>query len=556
MITAMIIWAYIFLLFYLYGQAVLTGLKRILRMDSPGAVELPLVLLTGVMTISVFAMIANLFIPLGAVFVFVLFTGALIVAFRKQTLLPVSFPSFHPAIWSMVVLIFLTVLENATHVPSNPDTGLYHAQTIRWFETYRIVPGLGNFQSRFAFNSSWLVLNAALSLAFAGLRSFHLVNGSLFLIVMLFFVDGVKQLEQKKLLISGFIKLLFIPLGFYLVASDVSSAGNDMPISLITWAILILWLERIESPVDMELRDVVIFLLSFFCVTVKLSSVFLLIFPIMLSVENIWKSDWRKVLILGAVGGLVLLPRIIRSAFLSGYLVFPVSQIDLLPVDWKMPGEHISNATADIVGFARLGLNWGSSNNMANLQWVSKWFNRQTLNRQMIYLLVLFSPILILAGRFIFSIQVSQKYLLTYGIALAGSLFWFLSAPAIRFGYGFLIGTCILAVVPMVVSVIDKFDKKLRIIPSLILLSLIAFQAYTLWRSIEPRSLSGRWLLPADYRSSNVETCDIKGGVVYCPREEAQCNYEAFPCMPYPRAVEMRGPTFQDGFRVVSATTP
>jgi hypothetical protein len=325
-----------------------------------------------------------------------------------------------------------------------------------------------------------------------------------------------------------------------------------MPISLMTWVILILWLERLESPLDMELRDIVIFLLPFFCITVKLSSIFLLIFPIMLSVEYIRKGGWRKVLILGTVGGFVLIPWIIRSAFLSGYLIFPVSQIDLLPVDWKMPREQIDKATADIVGIARLGVSWGSSNHMTNLQWVPKWFNRETLNRQMIYLFVLVSPILLLAGQLILSIKVSRKYLLTYGIALVGSLFWFLSAPDIRFGYGFLIGTCLLAVAPMIVAVIEKIDKELRIIPSLILLALIAFQVYTLWRSIEPRSLSGRWLLPADYRSSNVEACNINGGVVYCPREGTLCNYEAFPCMPYPRPVEMRGSTFQDGFRAVS----
>lgn len=34
------------------------------------------------------------------------------------------------------------------------DTGLYHAQAIRWIEEYGVVPGLGNLHSRFAYNSA------------------------------------------------------------------------------------------------------------------------------------------------------------------------------------------------------------------------------------------------------------------------------------------------------------------------------------------------------------------------------------------------------------------
>jgi len=554
-IAALIIWFYIFLLIYLYGLAVLAGLNRILRIDSADAIEFPLILFVGIIAITVLAMIVNLFIPLSVVFVVGLSAGALIIAFRRRALVPVSFPSYHPVIWIILFLMFLTVLENATHYSANPDTGLYHAQTIRWFETYRIVPGLGNLQERYAFNSAWLVLNAAFSLAFLGLRSFHLVNGVLFLVAILYFAEGLHIFDQKKITYSSLLKILFLPLSFYLLGSDISSVGNDMPIALITWVILVLWIEKLESLSLARSKNAVIFLLSVFAITVKLSSLPLLCFVLLIVLEYLLKKDWRQVVILGILGAVILLPWLIRSVILSGYLVFPLAQIDLFSMDWKMSPQRMANTAFDIVDFARFRKTW-TPTGMAIWQWAPEWFRRETLNRRLIYIFVLLSPLVILAGRNKLAFQFSPKYRLTYGIMLAGSLFWFLSAPDIRFGYGFLIGTCLLALAPLMVSAIHRFDKGLNSIPVLMLLLLIIFQSYTLWQSIEPHALLQRWLLPADYRHSNVELCGIKGATIFCRSEGNQCYYEAFPCIPFPRPVEMRGSSFQDGFRFIQDPKP
>jgi hypothetical protein len=112
-----------------------------------------------------------------------------------------------------------------------------------------------------------------------GLRSFRLVNGIVFLIAMLFFAEGVDNMERGKISLAGLAKLLFLPLAIYLLASDVSSVGTDMPVSIITWLIIVMWLEKIESPANSELKNVVIFLLPIFVLAVKLSSLPLWAFP-------------------------------------------------------------------------------------------------------------------------------------------------------------------------------------------------------------------------------------------------------------------------------------
>ena len=254
MLAAVIIWLYIFVVLYLYGFAVIVGLRRILNLNSDEVVEPPITLLLGLMIITFLAMVGHLLIPLGKVFILALSLGALVIAFRMRRSISVSLAKNNIWISVFLLLVFVTILENATHIPLNDDTGLYHVQTIRWFETYRIVPGLGNLQMRYAFNSSWLVLNSAFSFAFLGSRSFHLMNAVMFLSAMYYFAGGLRALFNGQLSISGLLKIFFLPLSFYLLGSETSSLGNDMPVTLMIWLIYLLWLERNESPSDARLK--------------------------------------------------------------------------------------------------------------------------------------------------------------------------------------------------------------------------------------------------------------------------------------------------------------
>jgi hypothetical protein len=144
MIATLIIWLYTVILMYLYGLAAINGLRHILHINEGDEINFPLALLIGLMVLTVSASILNIFIPLGIVSAGILLAGGLLILFSRRSLIPVNFNyrTYHPLTWILLASIFLTVLENATHVPSSSDTALYHAQTIRWFETYHTVPGL------------------------------------------------------------------------------------------------------------------------------------------------------------------------------------------------------------------------------------------------------------------------------------------------------------------------------------------------------------------------------------------------------------------------------
>ena len=82
------------------------------------------------------------------------------------------------------------------------DTGLYHAQAIRWIEEYGVVPGLGNLHSRFAYNSAAFPLCAVYSMRWLGGSLFpegiHAVQGFLALLVGIQ-CSGIRTLAARRL---------------------------------------------------------------------------------------------------------------------------------------------------------------------------------------------------------------------------------------------------------------------------------------------------------------------------------------------------------------------
>jgi hypothetical protein len=249
---------------------------------------------------------------------------------------------------------------------------------------------------------------------------------------------------------------------------------------------------------------------------------------------------------------LFVVPWVMRGVILSGYLVFPVSRIDLFAFDWKVSAEQAEAARNGIVGFARLpGRDWQSALSMPFSQWVPVWIGNLTFNQRSIFILALILPLITLVSGAVARISYSGRYWVGMCILYSGVLFWFLSAPDIRFGYGFLGGVCVYACAPLLDFVIRKFDSRKRVAVGLIVPVLILFQGYNLLHSMDLSTLRGRILLPLDYSKSRAEACDIKNATVFCRVTGGQCNYDAFPCIPSPRPdVEMRGSTFRDGFRL------
>jgi len=560
MIAALIVWSYLGVVLYLYGASAVSLLDRWLGDSEERARSLPVLLLVGLTVFGTLAAFVSVLIPLSLAAAVLLAAGALLlfIIVRPRWHWTLRRPDAAQWLAALVMLLaFLIVWANSTDVASNPDTNLYHAQTIHWVESFRAVPGLGNLNGRLAYNSDWLVLNAATSFAFLGLGSFHLVAGLLFLIAALYFMEGLSGLAQRPTRLSSWLKVLFLPLAFRTLVGEISSPGTDLPVILLTWMLVALASEYFEaesergrdaplsassgSPVSALL---LLGVLPAFMVTLKLSAAPLMLLSLYAFVALLGAGERRAAWTQAGLSIVVLLPWLIRSVVLSGYLVFPYSQLDLFAFDWKIPAAYVDAVRNGVIGWARLpDKDWTEAVNLPLRVWLPAWFGEQTLNQRLMIVAALISP-LILAWR------AMRRHAVLVLINYAGALFWIFTAPNLRFGYSFLLAAVAFIGGALLAWLVGRLPgPQLRGVPWVTGGLLAALLILTLVSSVGVESLSSRLLLPADYRDFHAEACPVGSLQVYCATAYKQCGYEPFPCVPNaPARLRPRGAGLQDGF--------
>jgi hypothetical protein len=506
----------------------------------------PLAAVAGLAVLTALAQFLSLFVKIGLFAQLLALAGAIgIFLFRRPQLRG----RFSPvAVLPLIVLALalLVILENATHRATNPDTNLYHAQAIRWIETYPAVPGLGNLHGRLAYNSAWMVVNALFSFAFLGGQSFHLMSAVLFLLAVLVFWQGFVDLAAGRFAAASLLKALFLPLAFYLLGSETSSPGTDLPVSLLLWLIAVLWVERVEE--EKPYHTPLIVTLAAFAITVKLSAA-----PVALLAAFALGAEWlsgrkRRFFEIAACGLAIALPFLVRNLILSGYLVYPFPALDLFSFDWKIAFERASSDQTTVIAFGRR-LTGETVAATPFSTWFPRWLSFQTINRRAILFLTLLTPLAALAARF----QPRKAWIGWLGM-YGGVLYWLFSAPDFRFGYGFLIAALALALAPVLAALLKRLPFSSKLVSFVISLPVIGFLLLTLAASFEARTFASRWLLPADYDRVSTAPC-LEASDIFCSRaanEYAACSYFDFPCVPAIRSyIEMRGETWREGFRPV-----
>ncbi len=304
-----------------------------------------------------------------------------------------------------------------------------------------------NIHNRLAYNSSWLVLVASLSFAFLGLRSFHLTNSVITLATMFYFGEGFQGLIQKQITISNIVKAILFFLPLYIYASDLSSPGTDLPPAFLVWVITALILEKVEKQgLDFDPYSIGIFILSVFAVTVKLSTLPLCGLALLMLIQQIWNKKWQHITFLTGTAIIILLPWILRNIVLSGYLVFPISQIDLFSFDWKYPLNAVTAVREELLWFNRFPANTNEYVGMSTTQWLPLWFHLLDRGQKILLLIALVSPLGLIT--YIFSgatRKLVSGYVIAFLINYIGIFFWLFTASIFRFGDTYLLAAIILA---------------------------------------------------------------------------------------------------------------
>lgn len=547
-------WVWIAICSIVIGYATILLLKK--AIGEVYHFSFDMVIITGLCVLTVYAQIFSLFYKVGMIanLVLLMVAGILFLLFRKslvQYLLQNVKQENLRSCFLVIIVIGVIVLFKANQTVDCYDSYLYHAQTIRWMEEYRVIPGLGNLHTRFAFNSSFLALQALFSMKFLLGRSLHSVNGFFVWVLLCYGLLSMKTFRVKRFMVSDGLRLSAFFLVSYILY--MSSPNTDLMSSGMMIYILIKWTSMWEEGEKYQhlLPYGLLCVLGVWAATLKVSSGAIAIMTIFIAFQLIKTKQWKNILVYLCSGMVVALPWVVRNVIISGYMVYPYGAMDLFDVDWKIPAELVQLEQAVTTACAR-GTYLGGSDVIETSfgGWIPIWFHNQKLLFQILFIV---SVIAIFVGlvRCLMKIKHDKDYeyvhiLLTMLICFG---IWFWGAPDVRFA-----PACTTMISFFVFGEIYQclqFELISRYIVILMAFLCVACNARFLYRAVFADK--GNLIYSTNYEKLDAQLCEWNGYRIYYPIEGSdQIGYDWFPSTPYISNLdhlELRGKKLQDGFK-------
>ena len=213
MTSVILIWLYMFLTTFTIGYGVLRVFTRHIPYHA--------YLICGMVCVTVYAQFFSLFAGVGLLANVILCIVCILIWWFDRVqfgetvreLMQENLQYRSLKFWGMIAL-FLLFAYGTSRGMIHYDTGLYHAQSIRWIEEYGVVKGLGNLHCRLAYNSSSFALSALYSMAFLNGGSYHCCAGFLAFILAAVCLETVDHMRAGKLHVSDFARAMAV---YYLV---------------------------------------------------------------------------------------------------------------------------------------------------------------------------------------------------------------------------------------------------------------------------------------------------------------------------------------------------
>ncbi|WP_304036893.1 LIC_10190 family membrane protein [Mesonia mobilis] len=248
----------------------------------------------------------------------------------------VAFKSFNKFLKVFFALLSLFILAQAASAPFVIDNESYYLQTIKWLNEYGFVKGLANLHLFFAQNSGWHILQSAFNFSFLHDR-LNDISAFLFLMVNFFAFEKINLFLQKKSFHLADIFLAIIPFGSILFFQFISAPSSDIPVFLISFLLFYLLLKHWGN-ISKEIFTI-IYLLSFFTIYIKVSTIFMAFLPLGVLVFHFQQLK-RSTPSMIIVGSFTLLLIMLKNQILSGYPLFPIQEINFIDSDYRLPESY------------------------------------------------------------------------------------------------------------------------------------------------------------------------------------------------------------------------
>lgn len=483
------------------------------------------------------------------------------------------------------LLVFLLMAYGASHGIMHYDSDLYHAQAIHWLEEYGIVRGLGNLHVRLAYNSAAFPLSALYSMSFFGGRSFHVMSGFFALLLAWQCVDIKNVCRRGHLVISDFARLVAI---YYLftVFDEIVAPASDYFLSTLVFYIMIHWLDLHVRHEKSYVPFIMLSLLGIYAITIKLSAaplVLLCIVPIYRLFRNKNRKKMKAFGISVLLAFIIVLPFLIRNVVISGWLVYPATFLDIFGFSWKIPKGLAAYDALEIKTFGRGFNDVAAYGHMPFKEWVPLWFEGITgINKIMLILDIVSVVVFVLYTFYFILVYVKERSnaiknsgsdkifkisnrsilriadFLAVGATLIGCLiFWFLSAPLVRYGVVYIWLTPAVILGRMCILGIRRLPDRTK--EMLIKAVAVCFAAWLLYKGANvviediPRFNPSYLITQQDYGIYETKEFKMSDVTVYYPADGDQIGYYPFPAATHDLTgeVELIGKDIKEGFKSV-----
>lgn len=468
-----------------------------------------------------------------------------------------------------VVLLFLF---HSSYISFSFDSEFYHYQHIRLNEDHVIIPGMANIEDRFGFNSNYLLVSAIFSFRWLSGVSVFPLNSFLFLCLFLsMFIDFYKKEYSLQYLILILIQSIFT------ISSFSSNTNTDFIPILISFYYLV---KIALSPKCYFKQYFFIITIPILLVTFKLSLALFSLIMIPAIISLLKKRNYRVLIFFSCTSTLIIFLWCARNVMLSGYLLYPITDIDIFDVDWKLPkvtailqSTFIKEwAVLNFSGLEGFSLHFGdfAENRILYIYYLCNWLT---------YICILPSTLITLCCCLMRK-DIDRIIPYAYLISLIGIIFTTFSAPDYRFMAGFIL-SCLFITCNVINRTFNSFfclrlPLYIKYIFTAFILVLnffviVKWQRFNLFFSNIPYNIEKALLLPIDSMhdiriASNSQTipCRLNDEVIVYINDALAVNADSVPFtksngIPFNsfdgykvqslKTIELRGRTLCNGFR-------
>jgi hypothetical protein len=453
------------------------------------------------------------------------------------------------------------------------DTELYHAHKVRWLNEFALVPGLGNLHSRLATNTLWFYFAAIFDNNILDGRSGYLVTVLAWTGCFLYFFYELCATRRNGV---RFYALCLLIWSLYMgIKNGAPGLAYDDVIHIIN-AIVILeawFLVKDSQTVSTEklnnTRYIIMLAVSAFMIKpiaavsllfTGLIAIFMLLKPPPPTHTRSQFTVWVNMFLIPVIA---LCIWIVGNIITSGYPLFPVPVLKL-PLDWAMTYSDVQSNYDAVLGWARMpGENYLLSLQNGFLFWFKPWLSRSTHSANFLFLCGAPLSLAAFLWFLVIKFNASRNAFLFSIWSCTCILYWFLTAPDLRFSNGFfyvLLGLSFLFLMPEVssfdISAIFKIKKFRWTLTYLWCVSMVAIIGLTAISS--KRSLLTVGTMPSMPIKEYTVTAPIpwKVWIPDSPSGETEDRTGNAPLpatiSPPPDTLEMRDPgNLGKGFRMV-----